>query len=221
MQPESTAKPVALLIPGMACTSAIWDGLEVLPYHFDCHLMDWPKNPEELKTLEDCAHFVANKAHEIGAELVIGHSLGGLATLKALEQNWLQIPCSVVIESFLEVPPEFFRQFVGPYASAELEAKLHEMFNENRSSFHEELKTFVKEKITRKCINLKKIQNTFFIYGMRAQEDEEKVLDLLPYLADLDDSNSIGLVPFSAHFPMIEEPQELEEAICEFLEDIP
>lgn len=208
-----------LFVPGMACTSQIWEALELLPHYFECVFLDWPKEElAKLETLDDCANWLSREVQNHNAQIVIGHSLGGLSLLKALEKGQIQVEKAIVIESFLSPPPPFFKQFVGPYASEELESNLHEMFNQNRIFFSEKLKNFVREEIKENCIDLKKIKNTFFLYGMRGEEDSDKVLDLLPFLQNLDDSNSIGLLPYSAHFPMIEEPEELEEAINEFLD---
>lgn len=207
-----------LFVPGMACTSQIWEGLELLPHYFNCIFLDWPKNVSQFETLEDCAHWLAQEIHSHQAEIIIGHSLGGLSLLKAMELKKVHPQKAIVIESFLEAPDPFFKQFVGPYASEELESNLHEMFNANRNNFSEKLRLFLREEITGSSIDIKKIDNTFFLYGMRGEEDSDKILDLLPFLQDLNDTNSIGLLPYSGHFPMIEEPQELEEAINEFLD---
>lgn len=212
-------KNTILFIPGMACTSQIWEGLELLPHYFDCVFTDWPTDKMSTwKTLEDCTEWVIEQVKDSGASIVIGHSLGGLALLKALEQGAIQLDKAIVIESFLSAPSDFFKQFVGPYASEELEENLHAMFNKNRNHFSEDFREFIRHQITTKCVDLKKIHNTFFIYGMRGEEDGDKVLEMLPYLQHLNDSNSIGLMPYSGHFPMIEEPQELEEAINEFID---
>lgn len=203
----------------MACTSQIWEGLELLPHYFDCIFLDWPTDEmSNWKGLEDCADWITQQVKESGATMAIGHSLGGLGLLKAIEKGDLRLDKTIVIESFLTPPQDFFKQFVGPYASEELEENLHSMFNENRNNFPENFREFIRHQITPKCIDLKKIENTFFIYGMRGEEDSEKVLEMLPYLQNLNDSNSIGLMPYSGHFPMIEEPQELEEAINEFID---
>ncbi len=208
-----------LFVPGMACTSQIWEGLELLPHFFNCVFLDWPENSSEFETLEDCAQWLAQEVHDHQAQIIIGHSLGGLSLLKAMELKKIQPEKAIIIESFLKAPDTFFKQFVGPYASEELESNLHEMFNANRNNFSEKLRLFLRETISSKCIDIKKINNTFFLYGMRGEENSDKVLDLLPFLQDLNDTNSIGLLPYSGHFPMIEEPQELEEAINEFLDE--
>jgi len=213
-----TEKSTILFIPGMACTSQIWDALELLPHYFNCVYLDWPEHSSTFENLDDCAKWVTEMVKEHDATIVVGHSLGGLGILKAMEKNLIQPEKAIIIESFLNVPNEFFKKFVGPYASDELEKNLHEMFNTNRNHFSEKLRLFLREKISSKCIDIKKIENAFFLYGMRGEEDSDKVLNLLPFLQDLNDSNSIGLLPYSGHFPMIEEPEEFEEAINEFLD---
>ncbi|MFN3199450.1 MAG: alpha/beta fold hydrolase [Bradymonadia bacterium] len=194
-----------LCVPGLACSSDIFEAAaEHLP-GLSVHAVDWPL-PERITTMDATAFWVAEQIEATGAEVVIGHSLGGLAALHLYAIAPERMTARLFIaDTFLAGPHPMFRNFLWQPPQP-LEARVHQMLDTLRPKFpvlREAVMGFEETPTWREAA-LK--SGAIFIYGGRGGEVSD---DELARRAGIPEgaTNTVHVVPGTSHFLMLEAPE--------------
>ncbi len=210
-------------IPGYACKGEIFEEMvSRIPNSF---FVDYPLDQmPDINTMDKlCDLIVAGYKEQLAeCSAIIGHSLGGGVAMQLSLRPEFQNVQIVILDYFLSFPPPFFRN----YCSERTPSAIHEyaqgmiqdckpFFNQDVLNSADEYNLEFLEK--RHSINKKKLIG---IYGMRSEENSEQVRKNLNYPENFERFLDLYFIKNSAHFPMLENPIDLELILREVIDGL-
>lgn len=207
-------------IPGFACRAEIFDS--ILNIFENSFCVDWhPESIREIKTMNQLCEWTL-KTYEsrlLEADVFVGHSLGGGVAFELSYLPEFRGKRVVLVDYFLAVPPHFFRNHCSEETPKVTHDQIKAMLDANRPFFDRNILETVapysperlKERQTANGIKLSAI------YGMRSENNVEKVERALELPASVRQYIELDFVPLTAHFPMIEQPKKFSDTLVRLL----
>ena len=210
-------------IPGYACKGEIFK--EICSRIPDSFYVDYPLNKmSEIDTMDKlCALILETyKVQLDDCSAIIGHSLGGGVAMHLSLRPEFQNVQIVTLDYFLSFPPPFFRNYCSERTPDSIHEYVREMLQECKPLFNQgvvnsddDYNLEYLEK--RHSINKKKL---IAIYGMRSEDSSEQVCKNLSYPAGFERFLDLYFIKDSAHFPMLENPSDLELILRDVLDGL-
>ncbi len=203
-----------LLLPGFACTAGIWRAVldDLLPFG-EVTAAEWSaEGLDTMHRLEDLVAWVRDTLHPERYDAAIGHSLGGFVLLAALAGVAAPPPVTLV-ETFLTVPPPFFRTLTSrDPAHDAAAASVHAMLERERPRWSPALALAMRGAARPDLIAGAPLPAAA-LYGARGATDPAEVVSALDWPAGLAARVPVTVIPGAAHFPMVESPRETARAL--------
>jgi|GEM_PF-1145293 len=203
-------------LPGFACESWIWREL-VLAHDPDGIFVDWPEDRAGgIATRGALASWAIREYLSGEPDLVlIGHSMGGVASVDIAQVLGARVKQVVLVESFLTSPGPFFQNLLMESTPTALRRRAVDMLQRGKQKASPALReSLQKLDYTEKALHLH--CRCSAVYGDRGFPDRAAVVAALNWPPELLDRIPIQTVPNSCHFPMLENPQ----AVLQFLRDV-
>ena len=128
----------ALLIPGYACRSWIWDSsIKKLKPSLSFKSIDWPTElTYAFSKLSDFTNWFANNHLKTTKQydFLIGHSMGGIIAILASLEATFKIDQLILVESFVKPPVPFFQNILMNNAPDKIIGKVEKMLNDERKN---------------------------------------------------------------------------------------
>ena len=197
-----------LVLPGYACTSQIWRSIRAeLDALYDITWVDWPcELTAEFHSIAAFAHWLRLAIQPAYYDFVIGHSLGGLVALEAINRDRELFRQVILVEAFLMSPPPFFRSlFLSPTLGQD-ERLILDMMERERAHYSPRLRQALRQvDMSRLVASLSTKVQAF--YGDRGCGEPHRVERELAWPGELQHRVQVSVVSNAAHFPMIENPR--------------
>lgn len=206
-------KPRVLLLPGFACTSAIWQPVTWL-LEPCCALtaLDWPsENLKSYESVQALAGWLLTAQPCAEFDLLVGHSMGGLVVLSAAAALPAPVPVGLV-ESFLLSPGPLFQNLLMPDTDPALADQVTRMMANERMRFSPLLALALRE-LDLSPVALRPAMCIHALYGDRGTGDPDRVRAALGWPRAMAEKIPTAVVEHACHFPMLENPTATAEAI--------
>ncbi len=192
-----------LCVPGLACSSDIFEHAARYLPEVQLAFAEWPL-PERLDSLNAAARWLGAQVDAVGAQAVLGHSLGGLAALHlgVMEPGRSRLK-RVIADTFLAEPHPMFRNLVwdAPPVAERVDAMLARL----RPKFPRLRAAAAAFEGTADWVDAALRSGALFIYGGRGGGVSDRSLAIRAGIPP-DATNRVAVVPDTAHFPMLEAP---------------
>lgn len=192
-----------LCVPGLACSSDIFEHAARYLPEVQLAFAEWPL-PERLDSLNAVARWVGAQIDAVGAQAVLGHSLGGLATLHlgVMESGRSRLK-RVIADTFLAEPHPMFRTYV--WDAPEVAARVEAMLDRLRPQFPRLRAAAMAFEETADWVDAALASGAAFIYGGRGGGVSDRSLAIRAGIPP-DATNPVAVVPGTGHFLMLESP---------------
>lgn len=202
------------LLPGYACTPKIWEPIlaslhelgEVVP-------VSWPvdRTPGFI-CLADVSDWLYTAISPDAEDVIIGHSMGGLAALDGAARFHRNQPMIILFESFLCSPRPFFQNLMMPDTDPTIFQGVMDMMAGQRSYYSKELQTVLR------IVDLFAAAITpglrlAAVYGDRGCNQPDRVKEELAWPRAVYDRVPLAIVGNSCHFPSLENPAGASAAL--------
>jgi pimeloyl-ACP methyl ester carboxylesterase len=203
-----------IFIPGLFCLSEIWEASSVHLLGVDAVALDWPW-PERIASYDEGAAWLADKIRAHEPDFVVGHSLGGVIALH-LCGGLRRRPAwdLVIVDTFLVTPHPFFRNHVWQPAPA-LQERVAAMLAAERPRFPV-LRGVASGEDPPGWLERALATHAAYIFGARSGEHAPASLGELAGVP-ASAGHDVRAVPDTAHFPMLERPEEFYATLRDVL----
>jgi pimeloyl-ACP methyl ester carboxylesterase len=193
-------------LPGYACTADVWRlCVPGLANQYDTFVLSWPTDlTHHFRTVSHFSDWLRTQITLTSADILIGHSLGGLVALEIARKSGLAALRVVFVESFIIPPPPFFHNLLMPTASPALVTEVKGMLDRE----HPLYSPMLRERLASLDVSAEVQQSPARIdamYGDRGCSATEAI-DSLGWTELLHARISTHIVPNACHFPMLEQP---------------
>ncbi|MAT45621.1 MAG: hypothetical protein CL609_25095 [Anaerolineaceae bacterium] len=211
--------PKVLFLPGYACTSQIWQSIrENIDSICSATYIDWPTHiTPNFHQADDFANWLNSSIDPEQYDFIIGHSMGGVVTLRLTEIVEKFKPTIILMESFLTSPSPFFQNLILNQAASAPSLAIPEMLAQNKIHYSSKLgESLRKLDLSQTVIHQKKKMVAF--YGDRGSGSPERVQKELQWPDALFSCVDVTVVPNACHFPMVENPAATMNGLKNILE---
>lgn len=203
-----------IFVPGLCCRAEIWEGAAAGVPGVDVVALDWPW-PERLRSYDDAADWLAEEIEGRRPRFVVAHSFGGIVALHLASRT--PTPPSwrlVIVEAFLVTPHPFFRNHVWQPAEA-VRSRVAGMMEEERPRFPV-LRAVASGDDPPGWHERALAVPARYVYGGRSGEHAPGTLGEMAGVPS-SAGHDVRVVADTAHFPMLERPEELYATLRDVL----
>jgi pimeloyl-ACP methyl ester carboxylesterase len=208
-----------VFLPGYACTSQIWQSVcEEIGPTYEPTLIDWPAHATpNFHCLDNLVDWLYSAFWPRDCDFIVGHSLGGLVALQLLASGKVEIPKTILVETFLLAPDPFFHNLLLSGESSDQAKQILEMLHCEEAHYSPRLKEAMRE--VDMSEQVWKIGKTIHaLHGDRGCGSPEMVLEKLHWTEPIAALVELRVIPDSCHFPMVENPQETVQVLRSIIE---
>lgn len=211
-------KKKGILLYGLKCQSLIWNDIKKHLDDMDIDFIEYPKDiTKKCISIEELSDWIYEEyVNGLCYDFIIGHSMGGIIALDLINRKRINVEKTILIETFLKPPGDFYHNLIMDSGSIELKDKVKKMLDEEDANYTNQLKSSLRENFDyTDYVKIKK--DILLIYGDRGKgSDDSKIEDL-----NLDKSfyDKITFIENSCHLPMLENPDKLAKVIKSLLRD--
>lgn len=191
----------------------IWQPVrEALTPLADPVCVDWPRPlTAQADTLQDFAVWLRSAVPLDDFDGIIGHSMGGLVALLLAASGQTPRAKTVLVESFLVSPSPFFQNLFVNMETPPAQAVL-EMLECEKPHYSPALRFALRDvDMTAQVRSL--ASPIHVVYGDRGCGQPQQVYNELHLPVDLASQVTVHIIPNTAHFPMVENPQATVERL--------
>jgi pimeloyl-ACP methyl ester carboxylesterase len=206
-----------LFLSGYGCKPWIWENAEreFNDGEGDIKFIEWPTNSiRNFNNLSDFSTWVKDNylAENESYDFIVGHSMGGLVALQLSTMEKVNVKHIVLVESYITSPGKFFQNILMENINEITKKKVMNMLKQESKYYSPDLGNQLKN-LDLTCQFNKTNSNIHFIYGDRGINNREIVLSELGLNSSVQKHLDIQIISNSCHFPMIENSEDLLNAL--------
>lgn len=203
-----------LLLPGYACTSAIWRPLLAeMRAEADFAVVDWPVGlVPQFHSVSAFCDWLAGTVELANYDFIAGHSMGGIAALMLAAQGKTGRASIVLVESFITAPGIFFRNIMMPGNRSPEAQGVLSMLESEKSRYSAVLREELRgSDLSAQVENCPVPIHAF--YGDRGCGKLETVIENLAWSNKVKEKVTPAAIPDACHFPMVENAPAVAAAL--------
>lgn len=203
-----------LLLPGYACTSAIWRPLLAeMRAEADFTAVDWPVGlVSQFHSVSAFCGWLAGAVKLADYDFIVGHSMGGMAALMLAAQGKTGRASIVLVESFITAPGIFFRNIIMPGNKSSEAQGVLSMLESEKGRYSADLREELRgSDLSAQVENCPVPIHAF--HGDRGCGKLETVIENLGWSNEVKAKVILTAIPNSCHFPMVENAPAVAAAL--------
>lgn len=208
-----------LVLPGYACTAQIWNPIrDRLGKIHDITWVDWPHDvTTRLETVSAYADWLYPVFKRGNFDFIIGHSMGGLIALELAKRDNGLLRNVILVETFLQTPSPFFRNFFMESTPAEIAQPVLDMLDREKPHYSSRLKETLKQDGIYQLDDEVRAR-LHAIHGDRGNGNLAEVRKELDWSEYFQQRVQVSVIENTCHFPMVENPEKTVQTILDIIE---
>lgn len=206
----------ALFLYGTNCTKEIWDALMPQLSSWDCEILFYPHAiTREATCLSDLTEWVFKQTEGKHYDVIIGHSLGGLIALELVVEYSASVGRIICLDTNLKPAGAFFHDLMTKTHMEQYGQQVNGVMTSERPYYTQAPMRSLQEEFDYTPLLSQIGIPIYLLMRDRGQSDPmDHICELQLPLCALD-KIQIRFVSDSCHMPMVENPVQLAEMLCQ------